>query len=75
VRIPIYQVDAFTSKVFSGNPAAVCLLNDWISDSDSGKIADVDTEPKYPADKGFGFFLCWQMLGYFWIFEAWRAHV
>ncbi len=24
--IPIYQVDAFTEKPFSGNPAAVCLL-------------------------------------------------
>ena len=24
--IPIYQVDAFTDKPFSGNPAAVCLL-------------------------------------------------
>jgi predicted PhzF superfamily epimerase YddE/YHI9 len=30
MRVPIYQVDAFTSDVFSGNPAAVCLLNDWI---------------------------------------------
>lgn len=26
-RIPLYQVDAFTDKVFSGNPAAVCLLD------------------------------------------------
>jgi PhzF family phenazine biosynthesis protein len=33
VKIPIYQVDAFTSEVFSGNPAAVCILDDWISDS------------------------------------------
>jgi PhzF family phenazine biosynthesis protein len=24
--IPIFQVDAFTSQPFSGNPAAVCLL-------------------------------------------------
>ena len=24
--IPFYQIDAFTSKVFSGNPAGVCLL-------------------------------------------------
>ena len=24
-RIPIFQVDAFTSKPFAGNPAAVCL--------------------------------------------------
>lgn len=32
MRIPLYQVDAFASQVFSGNPAAVCLLPDWISD-------------------------------------------
>jgi PhzF family phenazine biosynthesis protein len=30
MNIPIYQVDAFTSKVFSGNPAAVCILEDWL---------------------------------------------
>lgn len=30
--IPIFQVDAFTDTVFSGNPAAVCPLNQWISD-------------------------------------------
>ena len=26
MKIPSYQVDAFTSQLFSGNPAAVCLL-------------------------------------------------
>jgi PhzF family phenazine biosynthesis protein len=26
IQIPLYKVDAFTDKVFSGNPAAVCLL-------------------------------------------------
>ncbi|MHC4414940.1 MAG: PhzF family phenazine biosynthesis protein [Planctomycetota bacterium] len=26
VRIPLYQVDAFTDRPFAGNPAAVCLL-------------------------------------------------
>ena len=30
--IPIYQVDAFSKKVFSGNPAAVCILDNWLSD-------------------------------------------
>jgi PhzF family phenazine biosynthesis protein len=28
IRIPFYQVDAFTDRPFSGNPAAVCLLAD-----------------------------------------------
>lgn len=32
MKIPIYQVDAFTSKMFSGNPAAVCILDSWIDD-------------------------------------------
>lgn len=37
--IPIYQVDAFTSSVFSGNPAAVCPLEEWLSDSIMQAIA------------------------------------
>ena len=27
-----YIVDAFTDKVFSGNPAAICILDEWLSD-------------------------------------------
>ncbi len=30
--IPFYQIDAFTSRLFSGNPAGVCFLNSWPSD-------------------------------------------
>jgi PhzF family phenazine biosynthesis protein len=30
MNIPIYQVDAFSSEVFSGNPAAVCPLPHWL---------------------------------------------
>lgn len=32
MKIPIYQVDAFTNQIFGGNPAAVCLLNYWLED-------------------------------------------
>jgi predicted PhzF superfamily epimerase YddE/YHI9 len=32
VRIPIYQVDAFTNRLFGGNPAAVCPLESWLDD-------------------------------------------
>lgn len=35
----IYQVDAFTDKVFSGNPAAVCPLEHWLEDELLQKIA------------------------------------
>ncbi|MEL7642621.1 MAG: PhzF family phenazine biosynthesis protein [bacterium] len=31
--LPIYQVDAFTSDIFHGNPAAVCLLEKEMPDS------------------------------------------
>ena len=30
MNIPIFQVDAFSSDVFSGNPAAVCPLPHWL---------------------------------------------
>jgi PhzF family phenazine biosynthesis protein len=30
MEIPLYQVDAFASEVFHGNPAAVCPLDDWL---------------------------------------------
>ena len=33
VKIPIYQVDAFTDAVFGGNPAAVCPLTEWLPDA------------------------------------------
>lgn len=39
MKLRIYQVDAFTSKVFSGNPAAVCPLVSWLPDDLMQKIA------------------------------------
>ena len=39
MKIPIYQVDAFTSKIFNGNPAAVCPLESWIDENIMQKIA------------------------------------
>ncbi len=39
MKIPIYQIDAFADKMFSGNPAAVCPLNEWIEDSLMHNIA------------------------------------
>jgi len=35
----IYQVDAFASALFSGNPAAVCPLGEWVPDSLMQSIA------------------------------------
>lgn len=39
MKLKIYQVDAFTDKVFSGNPAAVCPLKEWLSDDIMQNIA------------------------------------
>lgn len=36
-----YIVDAFTDRVFSGNPAAVCVMEDWLSD---GLMQDICRE-------------------------------
>jgi PhzF family phenazine biosynthesis protein len=30
MKIPVYYLDAFTTKLFAGNPAAVCPLDSWI---------------------------------------------
>jgi PhzF family phenazine biosynthesis protein len=37
--IKIFQVDAFTDKLFSGNPAAVCILENWIADDIMQSVA------------------------------------
>jgi len=39
MKVPFYQVDAFTDRVFGGNPAAVCLLDQWPEDSVMQAIA------------------------------------
>ncbi|MBB6003954.1 PhzF family phenazine biosynthesis protein [Arcicella rosea] len=39
MNLTIYQLDAFTSTVFAGNPAAVVPLTEWISDELMQKIA------------------------------------
>ncbi|MDN5291685.1 MAG: hypothetical protein PWQ06_1924 [Anaerophaga sp.] len=39
MKLPILQVDAFTSHVFSGNPAAVVPLHEWLPDDVLQQIA------------------------------------
>ena len=34
-----YSVDAFTDKPFSGNPAAVCVMDRWISEKSMINLA------------------------------------
>lgn len=39
MKLPIYQIDAFASAVFTGNPAAVCPLERWLPDATMQAIA------------------------------------
>jgi PhzF family phenazine biosynthesis protein len=39
MRIPVFHVDAFTNKLFRGNPAAVCPLQAWLDDETLRKVA------------------------------------
>jgi len=39
VRIPFHQIDAFADRPFTGNPAAVMLLTEWLDDATLLSIA------------------------------------
>src|SRR5438552_2895082 len=39
MKLTLYQIDAFTDKVFGGNPAAVIPLENWIEDDLMQKLA------------------------------------
>ena len=39
MSVPIFHVDAFTNRRFSGNPAAVCFLDSWLDDGWLRKVA------------------------------------
>jgi predicted PhzF superfamily epimerase YddE/YHI9 len=39
VKLPIYQLDAFTRRPFGGNPAAVVIMDEWLPDSVLQSIA------------------------------------
>ncbi|MFQ5468116.1 MAG: PhzF family phenazine biosynthesis protein [Kiloniellaceae bacterium] len=59
--IPIYQVDAFASEVFTGNPAAVCPLDAWLSDGLMQAIALENnlSETAFIVKQGADFDLRW----------------
>lgn len=39
MRLQFFQVDAFTSRLFGGNPAAVCVLDQWLPEAVMQNIA------------------------------------
>lgn len=57
MELPLYQVDAFTNKVFGGNPAAVVPLDEWLPNETLQKIALEnnlsETAFFVPTDNGF----------------------
>jgi PhzF family phenazine biosynthesis protein len=61
MELPIYQVDAFSSRVFSGNPAAVCPLTSWLPDETLQAIASENnlSETAYFVPDGERYLLRW----------------
>lgn len=57
MKLTIYQIDAFTNKLFGGNPAAVVPLDSWIEDGLMQQIAMennlAETVFFVPEKKGF----------------------
>lgn len=60
-KIKIYQIDAFTDKLFKGNPAAICILNKWISDELMQSISNENNlaETAFVVPKGKDFEIRW----------------
>ncbi|GAA3520906.1 hypothetical protein GCM10022393_39050 [Aquimarina addita] len=60
MKIPIYQIDAFTKKLFGGNPAAICQLTHWPDDETLLNIAIENNlaETGYFIKKGVVYALC-----------------
>ena len=61
MRIPLYQVDAFTSRLFGGNPAAVCPLSEWLPEATMQAIAAENNlaETAFFVPRGNGYLLRW----------------
>ncbi|MVN22893.1 PhzF family phenazine biosynthesis protein [Mucilaginibacter arboris] len=61
MTIPIYQADAFTNRLFGGNPAAVCPLKEWLPDETMQQIALENNlaETAFFVPDGDGFMLRW----------------
>jgi PhzF family phenazine biosynthesis protein len=61
MRLPFFQVDAFTGKPFAGNPAAVMPLKEWLPDATLAAIAAEHNlaETAYLVPQGRDFHLRW----------------
>ena len=61
MEIPLYQIDAFASELFEGNPAAVCPLDEWLPDELMQSIAGENnlSETAFFVPKSNGFHIRW----------------
>src|SRR4051812_8768886 len=61
MEVKMYQIDAFADRVFEGNPAAICLLNDWLSESTMQAIATENNLPEtaFLVEKDSDFLIRW----------------
>jgi len=61
MKLPIFQIDAFSDKVFGGNPACVVPLVNWLKDEVLLKIAQENAvaETAFFIRKGKNFHLRW----------------
>jgi PhzF family phenazine biosynthesis protein len=61
MEIALYQIDAFASKLFAGNPAAVCPLDAWLPDALMQSIAEENnlSETAFFVPEGDGFHIRW----------------
>ena len=46
MNLPLYHIDAFTSRLFGGNPAAVVLMDEWLADEHLLAIAAENNLPE-----------------------------
>ncbi|NEM98586.1 PhzF family phenazine biosynthesis protein [Pontibacter burrus] len=60
-KIKLYQIDAFTDKVFGGNPAAVCVLDAWLDDATMQNIGAENNlaETAFVVKAGDGYEIRW----------------
>lgn len=60
-KLKQYVVDAFTDKVFGGNPAAVCVMEEWLDDETMLNIARENnlSETAYAVKEGSDYRLRW----------------
>ena len=61
MEISLFQIDAFASELFEGNPAAVCPLTEWLPDETMQSIAAENnlSETAFFVPKANGYHIRW----------------